>query len=85
MNFDTSFEAKKLCNLPANPITENWEVGFIDGQLLPHGASYELIKAVSLGDQDGMKAELEKITDQERRERLIKIVERIAPIIGRNV
>lgn len=61
------------------------EVGFVDGQLLPHGASHELIQAVATGDRNQVEVELQKISDPAKRERLIGIIQRLAPIIAKHV
>lgn len=84
-SYNPSFEAKKLCNLPDCPKDINWAVGFVDGQLLANGASYDLIRAVALGDWDKIRSELGEIIDPDRRDRLTRIVERIVPIVGRDV
>jgi hypothetical protein len=75
----------KLHNLPDDPNVTTWQVGFIDGQLLPHGASRELIQAVASGEQNQIEVELQNISDPAKRERLIGIIQRLAPIIAKHV
>jgi hypothetical protein len=75
----------KLHNLPDDPNVTTWQVGFTDGQLLPHGASRELIQAVASGEQNQIEVELQNISDPAKRERLIGIIQRLAPIIAKHV
>ena len=85
MTIDREPEIRKICNLPANPATENWEVGFVDGQLLVHGASYDLISAVAAGDYQKVRSEIAMIPDLEKQINLTLIIERIIPIIAQHV
>jgi hypothetical protein len=85
MKPDPNLEVRKICNLPADPTSDNWEVGFVDGQLLAHGASYDLISAVAAGDYEKVRSEIGMIPDLEKQIRLTNIVERIIPIIARYV
>ena len=71
----------RLCNLPDDP-NESWEAGFIDGQLLPHGASSELIDAVSRGDEAKIREALQEVESFADRTQLGKMIQRLAPIIG---
>jgi hypothetical protein len=75
----------KLHNLPDDPNVTTWQVGFIDGQLLPHGASRELIQAVASGDRNQIEIELQKVSDVARREPLNTVIQRLLPIVQRNV
>jgi hypothetical protein len=72
---------RRVCGLPDDPSVKNWEVGLVDGQLLPHGGSRELILAVADGDHDQARAELNKLPEPKRSE-LGKIVKRLAPIVA---
>ena len=63
---------------------DNWEVGFVDGQLLPHGGSHELILAVTDGHEGKIREALHEESNLEKRQKLARIICRIAPIIGRN-
>jgi hypothetical protein len=72
---------RRVCGLPDDPTIKNWEVGLVDGQLLPHGGSRELIIAVADGDHDQARAELNKLPEPKRSE-LGKIVKRLAPIVA---
>jgi hypothetical protein len=72
---------REICNLPDDPNVEDWEVGFVDGQLLPHGASRELMIAVADGDQENIRAQLLQVPEPKRAE-LIQIIQRMASIIG---
>ena len=73
---------EKLHNLPDDDSTENWEVGFMDGQILAAGGSKDLIRATAEGNHNWMRQELEKVVDQEQRDRLVAIVERLARIVA---
>jgi hypothetical protein len=85
MKPDPNLEIRKICNLPADLTSDNWEVGFVDGQLLAHGASYDLIRAVAAGDHQKVRSEISMISDLEKRITLTKIIERIIPVIAQNV
>jgi hypothetical protein len=85
MKPDPNLEIKKICNLPADPTSEDWEVGFVDGQLFANGGSYDLICAVATGDHEKVRSEICMVSDIEKRKRLTRIVERIIPIVARNV
>lgn len=52
------------------------------GQLYPHGASYALIQAVRNANVALIQCELLQIKNLEQRQRLIDIIQRIAPILG---
>lgn len=49
---------------------DNWEVGFIDGQLLPHGGSHELILAIADGHEGRIRDALQKEGEPEKRQQL---------------
>lgn len=85
MTHDPSSEVRKICNLPADPTSEDWEVGFVDGQLLVHGASYDLIGAVAAGDYEKVRSEIAMIPDLEKQINLTLIIEQIIPIIAQHV
>jgi hypothetical protein len=85
MKPDPNLEVRKICNLPADPTSDNWEVGFVDGQLLAHGASYDLIRAVAAGDHEKVRSEIVSISDLEKRINLTNIVGRIIPILAQYV
>ena len=85
MKPDPNLEIRKICNLPADPSSEDWEVGSVDGQLLAHGASYDLIRAVAAGDHQKVRSEIATISDLEKRTNLTNVIERIIPIIARYV
>lgn len=71
------------CHIPNNPIYK-WDVDLIDGQLLPHGASYNLILAIADGHELRIREVLLLESDLEKRQRLSRIIQRLAPILGRN-
>ena len=85
MKPDPNLEVRKICNLPTDPTNDNWEVGFVDGQLLAHGASYDLICAIAAGNYKKVRSEIGMISDLEKQITLTLIVERIIPIIARHV
>jgi hypothetical protein len=78
---ELSKNMNQFSNTPDDQNTEGWEVGFVDGQLLPHGGSRELILAVADGDHDQARAELAKLPEPKRTQ-LGKIVQRLAPIVA---
>lgn len=57
------------------------EVGLIDGQLLANGASWELIHAVERGNDQEIATLLSLVSDQEERERLTRIIERLRIVL----
>lgn len=59
------------------------EVDFVEGQLLPHDASHELIGAVKRGDDKAITEELQKVKDPEKLAVLTRIIQRLGPILGR--
>lgn len=72
----------KLHNLPDDDRTEDWDVGFLDGQILAAGGSRDLIRAVAEGDHNWARQELAKVQDQKQRDRLVQIVDRLLRIIA---
>jgi hypothetical protein len=75
----SSEKMNQFSNMPDDPNAENWEVGFVDGQLLPHGGSRELIEAVSTKDSEEIFKLLADIPDREQRDRLTRICMRLIP------
>jgi hypothetical protein len=71
----------EFSNMPDDPKAD-WEVGFVDGQLLPHGGSRELIKAVSTRDCEEIFKELASIPQQPKRDKLTKICMRLLPAMS---
>jgi hypothetical protein len=59
------------------------EADFVESQLLPQGASDELIGAVRHGDDKAIAKELQKVKDLEKLAVLTRIIQRIGPILGR--
>lgn len=59
------------------------EVGFIDGQLLPHGATKALIVAVRSGNDTAILTELRKVSNPDERRVLHHIIQCMGPILGR--
>jgi hypothetical protein len=74
---------KKVCNLPDDPTVTDWDVGFVDGQLLSHGASRELILAVADGDHEKIREELWKVPEL-KRQRLIDVVNLVAHTVAKS-
>ncbi len=72
----------ELHNLPVDNSVEDWEVGFLDGQILAAGGSRDLVRLVAEGNHDRISKELAKVTDQEQRDRLVLIVDRLLRMIA---
>ena len=70
-----------LCNLPANPTDDDWDVSLIDGQLLANGGSYDLIQAVASGDRQLATEEINKIDNPDQHDLLSRIVDRLLLIV----
>jgi flagellar motility protein MotE (MotC chaperone) len=58
------------------------EVDFVESQLLPQGASDELIGAVRQGDDKAIAEELQQVKDPQKLAVLTRIIQRIGLILG---
>jgi hypothetical protein len=73
------------CNLPDDPTVTNWEVGYIDGQLLSHGASRALVRAVAEQDSEKIFGELAAIRPEAKQARLTEVTLLVLGNIGQKL
>jgi hypothetical protein len=82
---DDFFEAGRFCNLPDDPNVKDWEVGYIDGQLLSHGASRALIRAVADQDSEKIFGELAAVRPEIKQARLTEVTLRVLGNLGQKL
>jgi hypothetical protein len=82
---DAFTRAGRFCNLPDDPNVTDWEVGYIDGQLLSHGASRALIRAVADQDSEKIFSELAAIRPEAKQARLTEVTLRVLGNLGQKL
>jgi hypothetical protein len=78
-------KAGRFCNLPDDPTVTDWEVGYIDGQLLSHGASRELVRAVADQDSEKIFGELAAVRPEAKQQRLTEVTLRMLGTLGKQL